>query len=124
MATMPVELMKAPTAATTSINNGMRRVSLPRPTRASHSPSPYATPVVTSASPTMNKPPIMRTEESLKPATASLAVKTPETASASRTARPIPSTRSRLLAKATMAAARMASTIQPSEPIRKVSSEL
>ena len=118
MATMPVELMKAPIEATTSISSAISRVSLPWPTLASQVPSASATPVVTRPWPTMNSPPIISTEESLKPATASRAVTTPDTASASSTLRPTASTRTLLLAKATMAAARMASTIQPSGVIR------
>jgi hypothetical protein len=119
MATIPVELMKAPIEATTSISSVIRRVSLPWPTRASQVPTAAATPVLTSPSPTMNSPPIISTEESLKPATASPVVRMPETANASRTPRPTASTRRRLLAKAAMAPARMASTIQPSGVIRR-----
>ena len=69
MATIPVELIKAPTEATTSISSVIRRISLPWPTRASQIPMAAATPVLTSPSPTMKSPPIISTEESLKPAT-------------------------------------------------------
>jgi hypothetical protein len=53
---------------------------------------------------TTDSPPITSTEQSLKPATASLAVKMRATADASRTPRPTAPTRSRLRATAAIAA--------------------
>jgi len=80
-ATTPVELMKEPTAATTSISSAMsRRSSLPA-RRAIKSPSFCATPVRTSPSPTTKSAAMRITFGSLKPASASSTGTTPSNAS-------------------------------------------
>lgn len=120
MATIPVELMNAPTAATTTISSVIRRVSLPLPKLASRVPRAAATPVATSASPTMKRPPIISTEVSAKPAMASLLVTISLTARARRTPSATASGRIRSLANATTAAARMATAVQASGVIMKL----
>ena len=77
MATTPVELMNAPSVATTPMSKTSRRVSLLPAFAVSQSPSRWATPVRTRPSPITNNAASSTMVESLKPASASLMVITP-----------------------------------------------
>ncbi len=81
IATTPVELITEPSIATASIRNSVSRHSLLPACLTSISPIWLAIPVRTSPSPTTNSAAIMITLGSLKPASTSLVVSTPLSAS-------------------------------------------
>ena len=103
MATTPVELMKAPSPATTAINREISRVSLLPAVLISQSPSCCATPVRTSPSPMTNKAPSSTILGSLNPARACGTVITPVRGRAVSMSKPTASMRGLLMANIAMA---------------------
>ena len=94
-ATVPVELIRPDRRATMGSKKSRVRVLEPPLMRSIQLPVMAATPVRISASPTTNRPAIIRRTELLNPATASLGVMMPDSASTSMTANATRSMRKR-----------------------------
>ncbi len=110
IATTPVELMTAPSPATTDISRTISRASLLPALATSQSPSRCATPVRTSPSPSTNSSAIRITLGSAKPASASGVVMTPVSGSRTSISSATASMRGLLRANMTTAAASRART--------------
>ena len=111
MATIAEELINAPIAPASTMMSTINRVSLPAPAFSTASPRRCATPVFTSASPTMKIAAIRITTGSPKPASDSCGVSTRLNISASTTRIATISTRGRPQANSPTAPASMPKTI-------------
>ncbi len=116
IATVPVELMNAESAAVASIRAAVSRFSPAPATRAIQAPTLAARPVSTRAPETTNSAAIITTKGSPKPASACCGVRTPLSVSDTTTSSATRSSRTRSETNRTRAPTRMTRTMARSVP--------